>query len=99
MSGILKSAPGEYELYDLLVDISSQWHEIGITLRLSFNTLEGLNKSQGSDNVKLARVIHSWITTSDQKLVTWGTVIAALERSKYLKKAEDIRKFLASKPK
>ena len=72
-----------------------------MNLRLPFNTLESLSEKQVSNEVKLSIVIHTWITTtSEQKLVTWGTVVAFFEAESTVKNlpiAKKIREFLASK--
>ena len=70
-----------------------------MNLRLPFDTLESLSEKQVSNEVKLSTVIHTWITTSDQNLVTWETVVAVFEEStiKNLPIAKKIREFLASK--
>ena len=87
----------------LLADISNQWYELGVILRLPLNFLKGLKTNQqGGDFIKLTNVIHEWMTTTKQNLVTWKTVVAAFEAEspiKNLPKAKQIYEFLASKAK
>ena len=102
ISKILKSAPNENDLCKQLADISNQWYELGVILGLKLEFLFGLKTNQQcSDIYKLTKVIHKWMTTADQNLVTWETVVAVFEESpiKNLPKAKKIREFLASKAK
>ena len=87
-----------------LAEIKNQWYELGIILRLPVNFLFGLkDNQQGNDFFKLTKVIHEWMTTTDETLVTWETVVAAFDHQespiKNLPKATKIRTFLASKAK
>ena len=75
----MKKAPTEHELINLLADISNLWYEIGLSLNVSHNNLDGLKRRQESDAIKLSEVIHSWLTTTESHLVTWETVIDAIK--------------------
>ena len=55
------------------------WYEIGLSLKVSLLVLDRLRHSQESNAVKLDQVIQSWITTTEPHLVTWETVIDAIE--------------------
>ena len=72
----MKKAPTEHELINLLADISNLWHEIGLSLNVPHNILDGLKRSQESDAIKLSEVIHSWLTTTES---SWETVIDAIK--------------------
>ena len=52
-----------------------------MSLKVPRNVLNGLRHNQASNIVKLDEVIHSWITTTESHLVTWETVIDAIEGS------------------
>ena len=72
----MKKVPTKHELLNLLVDISNMWHEIGLSLNVSDNVLDGLKHSPESNAVKLSEVIHSWLTTTES---SWETVINAIK--------------------
>ena len=55
------------------------WYEIGLSLKVSHNILNGLEIFQRSDIFKLCEVIRWWLTTTESHLVTWETVIDAIK--------------------
>ena len=69
----------EHALLSLLVDIDSKWYEIGLSLKLKYNFLHGLNGERFSNTVKLSYVINKWITSADSQDITWETIISAIE--------------------
>ena len=75
---ILSTVPDEHILLGLLADIDDKWHEIGLSLKLPRNVLNGLKHSQDSNIVKLSEVIHIWLTTQSLP-VSWKTIITAIE--------------------
>ena len=92
----MKKAPTEHELLNVLADISNLWYEIGLSLKVPHNILDGLKRSQESDAIKLSEVIHSWLTTTKSHLVTWETVIDDIKGPivKHIKKASEIHQHL-----
>ena len=92
----MKKAPTEHELINLLADISNLWYEIGLSLKVPHNILDGLRRSQESDAIKLDQVIHSWLTTTESHLVTWETVIDAIKSRivNNIKKANEVHQHL-----
>ena len=92
----MKKAPTEHELHYQLADISDMWYEIGLSLKVPRNILDGLKRSRESDAIKLSEVIHSWLTTTESHLVTWETVIDAIKSPivNNIKKANEIRQHL-----
>ena len=92
---ILNPPLDEYNLLELLANISHQWYVIGTALRVSNDVLNGLLTSQYDNKVKLIQVIHTWFT-SQPSLVTWETVISAIEGKVVdnLEKANEIRDHL-----
>ena len=75
---ILEDAPNEHELLDLLADIKDKWHEIGLSLKVANNVLNGLTSQNMTNILKLDQVLLSWIETESSP-VTWDTMIAAIE--------------------
>ena len=92
----MKKTPTEHEVLNLLADISNLWHEIGLSLKVPHNILDGLKHSPESNAIKLSEVIHSWLTTSQSDLVTWETVIGAIKGPvvNNIKKATEIHQYL-----
>ena len=92
----MKKVPTQHELLNLLADISNLWYEIGSSLNVPHNILDGLKRSQESDAIKLDQVIHSLLTTTELDLVTWETVISAIKGPivKHIKKANEIHQHL-----
>ena len=68
---------------------------IGIALEVGSATLETLQQSTISGDLKLASVIQTWIETESSP-VTWETLINAIEGPllKHKKKANEIRDHL-----
>ena len=77
-SDILNSTHDEHKLLKLLVDIDTNWHELGQALKITYNDLEGLEQSLKCNKVKLGDVINKWMT-SQPSPVTWNTIITAIE--------------------
>ena len=75
---VLKMAPDEHVILELLADISHNWMEIGLAINIPNNILTGLRGSLNSDTIKLSQVLHTWITTQSYP-VTWETIISAIE--------------------
>ena len=93
----MKKIPTKHELLNLLADISHLRHEIGLSLNVSDNVLNGLKHSQESNTIKLSEVIDSWLaTTQQQHLVTWETMIDAIKGPivKHIQKANVIHQHL-----
>ena len=86
----------KHELLNLLADIDEKWYEIGLSLKVSQNVLNGLTSNQFSNIYKLDQVIESWLTTTESHLVTWETVIDAIKSPivNNIKKATEIHEHL-----
>ena len=89
-------SPSKHELLNLLADINDKWYEIGASIKVSQNVLNGLTSSQLSNTYKLDQVIESWLTTTESHLLTWGTVINAIKSPivNNIKKATEIHEHL-----
>ena len=94
----MKKTPTKHELLNLLADISHLWPEIGFSLNVSDNVLDGLKSSQDRDTVKLAKIIDTWLitNTSQPHFITWETVIEAIKGPivKHIEKANAIHQYL-----
>ena len=75
ISNVLKNAPNDLLLINLLVDIEHKWHEIGCALQVQQDVLENL---QHSNLLNLSDVIFIWKDTRPSP-ITWETVIDAIE--------------------
>ena len=76
--GVLKKAPDKYDLLERLASIQDKWHEIGLALRVDSSVLNGARNEQNDIN-KLFKIIENWIATTDSSLITWETIIIAVE--------------------
>ena len=96
ISDLLKNAPNERVLLNLLADISNLWRQIGLALALSGSFLDSLEHSRHSDIIKLSIVIDSWLTSTQPSLVTWETVITAIKGPvvNHVKKADELYQLL-----
>ena len=92
----MKKVPSKHELLNLLADINDKWYEIGVSLKVPQNVLNGLTSSQLSNTYKLDQVIESWLTTTELHLVTWETVIDSIKSPivNNINKANKIRQHL-----
>ena len=92
----MKKTSTKHELLNLLADISHLCQEIGLSLNLSDNVLNGLKHSQENNTTKLFEVIKCWLSAIQQHLVTWETVIDTIEGPivKHMKKANEIHQYL-----
>lgn len=86
-----KNVPDHYEVLELLADISAQWQDVGLALKVPKNDLDGLVNASGSKNSKLSEVIRLWINTESSP-VTWEALISAIKRPlvNNKRKAEEI---------
>ena len=75
----MKKTPTEYELLNLLADVSNLWYDIGLSLKVPHSILDDLMSSTKNRKYKLVQVIYSWLTTTESHLVTWETVIDAIK--------------------
>ena len=87
--------PEKHSLLTLLTSISAKWQEIGDLLGVDSNIIEGLHTSYLSNEVKMSKVLQSWLDNAPTP--TWHNIISILEGP--LKKkslAAEIRNSLAS---
>ena len=92
---VLKKVPSNLEVQKLLNDLRANWNMIGIALEIDPGTLESIDHSQKSDDLKLAKVIETWIK-NDKPSVTWETLINVIKEPpiNHNKKAKEIRDYL-----
>ena len=76
---ILRKAPDIHHLLNLLADINDKWYTIGLGLNVPRSVLNGLQADTQDNIVKLDQVLQTWINRTDQYLVTWETVLTAIE--------------------
>ena len=70
--------PERHKLLRLLSSVNAKWQEIGDLLGVDSNTIEGLYLSTSSDQVKLSKMLQSWL---DNELTpaTWGNIIDVID--------------------
>ena len=96
ISDLLKNAPTKHVLLNLLASISNLWHNIGLALSVSDRVLDNLDQRKDSDVIKLSIVIDSWLTSTRPSLVTWETVITAIQGPivNHVEKTNEIKQHL-----
>ena len=62
----------------LLFSVTSKWQEIGDLLGVNPDTIEGLCYSNYSDQVKLSKMLQSWLD-NEPTPVTWHNLITVIE--------------------
>ena len=62
----------------LLSSVKSKWQEIGDLLGVNSDTIEGLCYSNFSDQVKLSKMLQSWLDNKPTP-VTWYNLIKVIE--------------------
>ena len=75
ISNVLKNAPNELLLLNLIEELHDKWYEIGCALNIPQDVLENL---QQSNLMNLSDVIHFWKDTQPSPF-TWETFIDAIE--------------------
>ena len=61
-----------------LSSLTAKWQEIGDLLGVDSNTIEGLCHSNYSDQVKMSKMLQSWLD-NEPSPVTWGSIISILD--------------------
>ena len=65
-----------HDILKQLIPIDARWRELGDSLRLSSNYLDGLAQSNTTNQIRLERVLQKWIELDSQdSLVNWMTII------------------------
>ena len=79
----------------LLANVSAHWQKIGLALAVSSNELEKIQQGLDSAEVKLSKVINTWINTKSSP-ITWENIISSIEGPivNNKAKADEIRKHL-----
>ena len=62
----------------LLSSVTSKWQEIGDLLGVNSDTIEGLCRSNSSDQVKLSKMLQSWLD-NEPTPVTWDNLINVIK--------------------
>ena len=64
------------EIVNFLSSISARWYEIGVSLGVDSNDLEGLYRSNDSKEVKLSKVVQKWLEKAEAETasVTWDEI-------------------------
>ena len=72
-----ENKPEKRILLRFLSTVTAKWQEIGDLLGVDPNTIEGLCHSNYSDQVKMSKMLQSWLD-NEPSPVTWGNVISIL---------------------
>ena len=88
------SKPEKHILLKLLSSVNCKWQGIGDLLGVDSNTIEALSTSTFSDQIKLSKVLQSWLD-NEPTPVTWDNIIKVLEGPLEEKPlVDEIRQFL-----
>ena len=72
----LAEKPERVDLLTKLTAIDASWRSIGNGLGLSYNFLQGLDKSNKCNQVRLEHVLEKWLNMDGQATpATWETII------------------------
>ena len=69
------SKPEKKEMLEFLSPISAKWYEIGDSLGVDSNTMEGLCTSNFSKEVKLSKVLQRRLEDPGPTSLTWDEII------------------------
>ena len=75
---LLGEKPEHSEVFRLLLDISSEWDNIGALLKISPGTLANINQESSTLNSKLRYMLNEWMKMVDPP-PSWKQLIAAVE--------------------
>ena len=79
---MLDEKPAKRDVFKQLVCIDAEWHEIGICLGVDANSLNGIEKSLVSDQIRLDKVLQKWMDMDGHppcSPVTWKAILEALK--------------------
>ena len=81
-------------LLRLLSPVTAKWQQIGDLLGVDPNTIEMLCYSNFSDDVKMSKMLQSWLD-NEPTPATWNNIISVIEGPLQKKSlADDIRQLL-----
>ena len=89
--------PDTHDLLYLLADINYLWDKIGASLRVPYNIIGSLHRSNENDSYKLYEILQTW-KESKSSPVTWENVITEVEGpivGNFRRVADKIRKHLS----
>ena len=85
-------------LLRLLSPVIDKWQQIGNLLGVDPNTIETLSYSSFPDNVKMSKMLQSWLD-NEPTPATWNDIISVIEGPLQKKSlATEIRQFLDTTP-
>ena len=85
-------------LLRLLSSITAKWQQMGDLLGVDPNTIETLCYSSFSDDVKMSKMLQSWLD-NEPTPATWNNIISVIEGPLQKKSlATEICQFLGSTP-
>ena len=94
----LANKPEKSILLRFLSSVNAKWQEIGDLLGVDSNTVEGLCHSNYSDQVKMSKMLQSWLD-NEHTPATWGNIISILDGPLQKKSlAIEICQFLDNEP-
>ena len=87
--------PEVIDVYNCLKSKSLKWDEIGRELKIPFEFREGLELQRNSSDHNLECIIYKW-KESESSIVSWNTIIAALDSLQLTAIKKDVLKYLKS---
>ena len=94
---VLCQKPLVRQMFRLLREKSADWSEIGLEFGISLNFRKSAKREQStSDSDRLEAVLNEWVTTTDQRKVTWREFIEVMHCLKYADIIAKTKEFLQS---
>ena len=63
-------------VFSLLINATNDWFELGHTLGIKLNTLEGIDSNKSSDKARLREMLTHWLRSSSSR--TWRDICNGL---------------------
>ena len=77
----LEKHPEKLHLQRALAPIKYKWRQIGEGLKISYGTIQSINRNpQYDDTLKLSEILQQWIDGNERSNVTWRAIIEVIKK-------------------
>ena len=71
-------------LQQALAPIKYKWRQIGEGLKISYGTIQSINRNrQYDDTLKLSEILQQWIDDNNRSNVTWRAIIEVIKKEPF----------------